>query len=222
MAMNHLHKNPETAAETIRIVVCDDHPLITEGLQSYIENKKGFDVVATASSAASLHEVLKIAEADVLLLDINLPDGNGIDLCKDLKKQYPQLRIIGLSNFNERSVITRMIANGASGYLVKSSSLDTLLHGIEEVYAGNVYFGKEAQNILASLASDTVQELPPVTRREKEVLKWLGQGLTSAEIGGKMFISPQTVDSHRKSLMQKFDVNKTVNLIQEAKRLGFV
>lgn len=206
----------------IRIVICDDHPLITKGLQSYIKNKKGFEVVATASSAEELLHVLAQIEVDVLLLDINLPDSNGIDLCRAVKNQYPKTQIIGLSNFNEHSIVTRMMANGASGYVVKSSPLDVLLHGIEEVHAGNVYFSKEVQNILASLFTDTTHELPPVTRREQEVLKYLEQGLTSAEIGENMFISSQTVNSHRKSLMQKFGVNKTINLVQEAKRLGFL
>lgn len=205
----------------IKIIICDDHPLIKEGLQSFFEGKPDFEIVGTASSATELNRVIQQTSADILLLDVNLPDGNGIDMCGNIKKEFPNLKIIGLSNFNERSVIIRMLNNGASGYLVKSSPMEEISKAILEVGEGNIYFGKEAQQILTSLAQSEIV-LPPITKREKEVLNFLATGLTSAEIADKMFISPQTVDSHRKNLMQKFKVNKTVNLIQSAKELGII
>lgn len=208
--------------KSVQIIICDDHPLITQGLQSFLENKSEFRICGVAKNTAELFDLLKKTEADILLLDVNLPDGNGIDICKEIKSSLPQLKIIGLSNFNERSVIIRMLNNGASGYLVKSSPMDEIVKAITEVWQGRIYLGKEAQNILASILSNESLELPPITKREKEVLEFLAQGLTSGEIADKMFISSQTVDSHRKNLMQKFEVNKTVNLLQKAKEFGIL
>lgn len=130
------------------------------------------------------------------------------------------MKIIALSNHNERSFILKMLGNQASGYLVKSSSVGDLERAIEEVYRGEIFLGREAQRILTSLAQSEMQEIPPITKREKEVLQYIIEGFSSVQIAEKMFISPQTVDSHRKNLMAKFGVNKTINLIQKVKELG--
>lgn len=206
----------------IRIVICDDHPLITEGIHSFITQKEDMEVVATAGSAAELREALKQHSADILLLDVNLPDENGTEVCMTIKKAYPDLRILGLSNFNERSVIMRMLNNGASGYLVKSESVDVVEQAIRHIYEGGVYFGKEAQRTLSSLTHSELIDLPPITKREKEVLQYLDEGLTSPMIAEKMFISSLTVDSHRKNLLRKFNVSKTISLVQKAKELGVI
>ncbi|MDO5615536.1 MAG: response regulator transcription factor [Cruoricaptor ignavus] len=205
----------------IKIMICDDHPLITEGLQSFINHKKEMEIIATAATAKELREKLPDTPADILLLDISLPDGSGIDLCAEIKKKFPDLKIIGLSNHNERSFILRMLNNNASGYLIKSTSITEIEKAIREVYYGGIYFGTEAKKTLASLVSNET-EIPPVTKREKEVLQYIALGFTSPQIAEKMYISPQTVDSHRKNLMSKFSVNKAVNLVQKAKELGII
>lgn len=206
----------------IKIIICDDHPLITEGLQSFINNTQNMKIVGTAASVKELWDLLPKHDADVLLLDISLPDGNGIEQCVAIKTEYPNLKILALSNHNERSYILRMLGNNASGYLVKSSSIMELEKAIREVYEGNIYFDTEAKKILASLATPEIMDIPPVTKREKEVLQLIAQGLSSSQIAEKIFITSQTVDSHRKNLMSKFSVNKTVSLIQKAKDLGLI
>lgn len=206
----------------IRIIICDDHPLITEGIHSFIAQKEDMEVVATAGSSAALMDLLPLQMADVLLLDVNLPDENGIDVCMEVKKKYPHLKILGLSNYNERSVILRMLHNGASGYLVKSESVNVVEQAIRHIHEGGVYFGKEVQNTLSSLTKTELMETPPITKREKEVLQYLDEGLTSAMIADKMFISSLTVDSHRKNLLRKFNVSKTISLLQKAKELGII
>jgi len=208
--------------KNIKIIICDDHPLITEGIHSFIVQKNDMEVVATANSGAELMNVIREVNADVLLLDVNLPDDNGVDLCIQIKKLYPEMKILGLSNFNERSVIVRMLNNGASGYLVKSESVQVVEQAIRHIYEGGVYFGKEAQKTLNSLTKKELLEIPPITKREKEVLQYLDEGLSSPMIAEKMFISSLTVDSHRKNLLRKFDVSKTISLIQKAKELGII
>lgn len=206
----------------IKIIICDDHPLITEGIYSFITQKEDMEVVATASSAAELMNILPLKMADVLLLDVNLPDENGIDVCMEVKKKYPDIRILGLSNYNERSVIVRMLNNGASGYLVKSESINVVEQAIRHIHEGGVYFGKEAQSTLTSLTKTELMEMPPITKREKEVLQYLDEGLTSLKIAEKMYISSLTVDSHRKNLLRKFNVSKTISLVQKAKELRVI
>ena len=206
----------------IRITICDDHPVITQGLRNFLDQKKNMEVVATASSGAELLKSMESQETDVLLLDINLPDTSGITLCADIKKKFPAVKIIGFSNNNERSFIVRMLSNNASGYLVKSASVNEIEQAIEQVHKGGIYFGNDAQKALASLALDTSEEIPPITKREKEVLLLLSKGLSSNEIADKIFVTSQTVDSHRKNLLSKFSVNKTVTLLQKAKDMGLL
>ena len=208
--------------KAIDIIICDDHPLITEGLQSFINNTKEMRIIATASSARELWEILKDYQADVLLLDISLPDSNGVELCAEIKAKYPHLKVLALSNHNERSYILRMLSSNASGYLIKNSSIVEIEKAIKEVHSGRIYFDDEARKILASLANTETTSLPPITKREKEVLKYISERLTSPQIAEKMYITSQTVDSHRKNLMAKFSVNKTINLLQKAKELGII
>ncbi len=206
----------------IRTVICDDHPLITEGLKSYIASHEQIEIVASAALAQELRELLPATQTDVLLLDIQLPDGSGINLCGEVKRQYPHIQILGLSNLDDRNVILRMLNEGASGYVLKSAPMEEIVTAILHIYDGGVYLGTHAQKSFASAKPDLLEEIPPVTRREKEVLRYLSQGLSSAEIAEKMFVSPLTVDTHRRNLLQKFNVNKTVNLLQKAKDAGIL
>ncbi|WP_343745996.1 response regulator transcription factor [Chitinophaga sp.] len=206
----------------IDILIADDHPLITEGLRSFLRTKNDFRIAGTAANAAETMAMVQHTPASILLLDVNLPDGNGVDLCSTIRKTAPDLRILGLSNYSERSVILRMFNNGASGYVLKSAPMEELEKAIQIVASGGIYFGEGVQQVLTGLAADALTEMPPVTRREKEVLQWLAQGLSSPQIGEKIFVSAVTVDSHRRSLMQKLKVNNTVSLLNRAREWGLI
>jgi len=205
----------------IKVALCDDHPLIIEGLQRFISSNEKMEITAKVSSVSELMETLENVCPDVLIMDISLPDGNGIEACREVKRKYRDIKIIGLSSFEDRETILQMINSGASGYLVKSASAKELETAVEAVYEGGVYFGSDAQKALNQFYVNTC-EAPPVTRREKEVLLLLSEGYSSVEIGEKIFISPQTVDTHRKNLMKKFGVNKTLHLIAKAKEMGII
>lgn len=206
----------------IRTVICDDHPLINQGLQSYLAMHKQIQVVASASTALELRRILAETPADVLLLDIQLPDGNGLELCAEIRKSYPGIRIMGLSNIDDRGVILNMLHQGASGYLLKSAPMEDIENAILHIHDGGVYLGKEVQMSLNTQKYTSPPEIPAVTRREKEVLHYLSRGFSSAQIAEAMFVSPLTVDTHRRNLLQKFNVNKTVNLLQKAKEAGLL
>jgi DNA-binding NarL/FixJ family response regulator len=151
-------------------------------------------------------------------MDINLPDKSGIDLCREVKEKYPSVFIIGLSTFNQQSFIQKMMDSGASGYVLKNATQEELMEAISVVIKGKIYFSDEASQVL------TKADVNPIllTRREKEVLELIAEGLTNNEIAQKLFVSPTTIDTHRKNLLAKFGVRNTASLIRDATKLQFI
>lgn len=200
------------------IFIVDDHYMVIEGLRTLMQHESGMEWLGHATSAASCLAFLKNRQPDVLLMDVNLPDQSGIDLCKEVKTLYPQIAVLGLSTFNQQAIIRNMMDNGASGYVLKNATRSELKEAIDAVVKGNSYFSVEAsQSLNEPLAGD-----PLITRREKEVLQLIAEGLTNAEIAEKLFISVPTVNTHRKSLLVKFNVKNTATLIAKAIRLSVI
>jgi DNA-binding NarL/FixJ family response regulator len=204
----------------IKLFIVDDHYMVIEGIHSLLQNEMDIEWMGHAMNAASCLAFLKKEKPDVILLDINLPDKSGIDLCKEVKQQYPGIHILGLSTFNQQSFIEKMIANGASGYVIKNASQQELMDAIHAVVKGKQYLSFDAAITLRKTAAET--NLPVITRREKEVLDLIGDGLTNNEIAKKLFISITTVDSHRKNLLSKFEAKNTASLIRIAAQLKII
>lgn len=201
---------------TTKLFIVDDHYMVIEGIRSLIQHES-IEWVGHAMNAASCLAFLQKQLPDIILMDINLPDKNGIDLCREVKEKYPSVFIIGLSTFNQQSFIEKMIDNGASGYVLKNVTQEELIRAIEVVSKGKLFLSEEASQTLRKS-----KEAPIVlTRREKEILELIAEGLTNNEIGGKLFISPSTVDTHRKNILIKFGVNNTAHLIKKAATLNF-
>jgi DNA-binding NarL/FixJ family response regulator len=201
-----------------RVFIVDDHYMVIEGIRSLLQHEKNIEWMGHAMTATSCLSFLQMQQPDVLLMDINLPDKSGIDLCKEVKEKYPFIFIIGLSTFNQQSFIEKMISNGASGYLLKNATQEELMEGIETVMKGKLYLSGEAAQSLKKTNSDT----PLLTRREKEVLELIAEGMTNNEIAQKLFISSTTVDTHRKNLLAKFDAKNTATLIRMAAQMRFI
>lgn len=200
----------------ISIFIVDDHPVVVEGLRSVIEKRKGHQVTGTARNGAEAIRLLGLTKADVLLLDINLPDMSGIDLCKKVMRKFPKTRILGISTFSERSYISRMIENGAMGYLIKSAPADEIAQAIDTVMQGRLYMSLKMEHLLQPARLKSAHHLPHLTKREKEVLQYIAEGLTNQEIAKKIFVSTSTVDSHRKNMITKFQVSNTAALVRLA------
>ena len=200
------------------IFIVDDHYMVIEGIRSLLQNEKDIDWMGHATSATSCLGFLKMQQPDVILMDVNLPDKNGIELCKDVKRLYPSVFVLGLSTFNQQAVIEDMMNSGASGYVLKNATKEELLESISAVIKGKKYFSFEA----ALSLREAKQKQPLITRREKEVLRLIAEGLTNAEISEKLFISIPTVNTHRKSLLEKFEAKNTAILIGKATRLGLI
>ena len=207
----------------IRVAVLDDHTLVLKGLESMLEEVNDIAVIAGYSRAMDMIDRIGKDQPDVLLLDINLPDGNGMELCKTLKKSYHSLNIIALSNLSEPGVIKNMFRHGAMGYLLKNTNKEELAEAIRQVYKGHQYVPRTIQQILLddNLGNPTSQNfIPKLTRREKEVLQLIANEYTSTEIAEKLFISTKTVESHRNNLLQKFQARNTAGLIKNAVEKG--
>lgn len=198
----------------INILIVDDHPMVLEGMKALLSNFDNMSVVGTATNAFETMDKLKGNEVDVVIVDINLPEVSGIDLTARIKKEYPAIKVLAMSTFKERSYISQMIKNGASGYLVKSASKDEIEAAIQSASEGKLYLSLDINSI--DLNSEIAPDVPVVSRREKEVLQLIVDGLTNPQIAEKLFISLHTVDSHRKNLLAKFNVNNTASLIRVA------
>lgn len=202
----------------IGIFVVDDHYMVIEGIRSLLQNEKTLDWMGHATNAESCLSFLKLHEPDVILMDVNLPDKSGIDLCKEVKQLYPAIAILGLSTFNQQAIVKNMIDNGASGYVLKNATKEELLEAINSVLKGKTYYSFEVLNALRKPEPNQLL----ITRREKEVLLLIAEGLTNAEIAEKLFISIPTVNTHRKSLLEKFEVKNTAMLIGKATKLELI
>ncbi|MBC8112179.1 MAG: response regulator transcription factor [Verrucomicrobia bacterium] len=199
----------------IKTFLIDDHPMIIEGIRSLLIHSGNIEVIGSAVNAFLAIEFLKSQPADVILLDISLPEIDGIELCKKIKTEYPDSKILGISTFKERSYISKMLENGASGYVLKSVSQTELIEAITAVFNGKIYLNEEITRIFIQDKSEN-KILPLLTRREKEVLVCIADGLTNPEIAEKLFVSPLTIDSHRKNLLAKFEAKNTASLVKIA------
>ncbi len=195
-----------------RVFIVDDHPMVIEGIRSMLQELSHIEVAGHATNAASCLGFFVKNSADVVLLDINLPDQSGIEVCKELIRRRPALKIIALTNFDQLTYLQNMKDAGAQGYLLKNSSLEEIEKAIQAVVAGGEYWlGRDS-------VRDSIKEhnQPLLTRREIEVLKLIAEGLTNQEIADKLFVSASTVDSHRKNLISKLQVKNTAALVRTA------
>jgi DNA-binding NarL/FixJ family response regulator len=199
------------------ILIVDDHPIVSEGLQKLILSKGITQKCLAVYSFQECLKVLEIFKPDLILLDYHLPDGNGIDLCKLIKQSNENIKVLAISSFREQSIVKLMIESGASGYVLKNASEDEILEAIYNVLAGKKYMCDESQEII-----DTRDTKPIVSQREIEVLKHIADGLTNTEIADKLFLSPLTVDRHRKNLIIKLNAKNTASLIKIAIQKGYI
>lgn len=204
----------------IKVFIVDDHYMVIEGIRSLLQNEKSIEWMGHAGNAASCLAFLQQQKPDVILMDINLPDKSGIDLCKEVKEKYPAIYVLGLSTFNQQSFIEKMINNGASGYVIKNATTQELMEAIDTSAKGKQYLSFDAA--VALRKPDSENTIPVITRREKEVLELIAEGMTNNDIAHKLFISSTTVDTHRKNLLIKLGAKNTASLIRIATQLQIV
>lgn len=202
----------------IKLFIIEDHPLVVEGFKTLFENHQDFFLCGVADNAENALLLLQGSNPDVILLDIMLPDMSGLELIEIIHTHYPKSKILVVSTFSQRYYVETMLEKGAKGYLLKNASSEEIIEAIQAVYADEIFLSKE---IFDNLKKNATQPIS-LSRREIEVLKLIAAGLTNKEIAEKLFISPLTVDSHRKNLITKLDVRNTASLIKKAADDGYI
>jgi len=207
----------------IRIMIADDHNMFVEGIESILDGIENIQVVAKCYTGPEVFEKIPTTPVDVVLLDINLPGMNGLEVCQKLSKEYPEVKVLALSMHNEESFVTEILKYGAQGYILKNTGKKELISAIEMVNSGQSYFSEEVtETIMKSLVNQRTGNkkaamlTPKISRREKDVLELIVKEHTTQEIADTLFISLKTVESHRRSLLTKLGVRNTAGLVRVA------
>ena len=198
--------------EKIKLLIVDDHRILVEGLNKLFDNSDTVDVIGVAYSGKECRNALRKELPDVILLDINLPDVSGIDLCKEIKTENPEIKIVALSSFNEYTIVRRMIENGASGYVVKNAMPEEIILSVETVAYNEIFLCEEIDLLMHNRSNNPIW----LTPREKELLKYIVEGLTNHEIAEKMYLGVETINSYRKNLLIKLGAKNTAVLVRMA------
>lgn len=210
----------------IKILIADDHQLLIDGIKSTLKDIDDFELVAEAYNGYQVMEILEAGTAvDVILMDINMPKLDGLECTKQVTKKYPDVKIIALSQYDEKRFVKRMVKNGAHGYLLKDAGKDQIEKAVRTVSAGQKYFCERLSIRLVEqeLKDENTSALfPKLTNRELEVLNLICKEFSSQEISEKLFISFHTVESHRANLMYKAGVKNTAGLVRWAVENDFI
>ena len=205
------------------MIVVDGHRIVLDGLKSLLDDVDGFDCLATADNGQKAVDLLKVFEADVILMDVDMPVMNGMEATRLIKKSYPKVKIISLTQHSERGMVKQLMECGSDGYLLKNIAQDELAVAIRKVYNGENVFSSE---VALSLSGKVVEKNSngvevELTEREIEILILISEGLSSKQVGEKLFIGPRTVDTHRTNLMNKLDIHNIAGLIRFALKNGY-
>ncbi len=204
------------------ILIADDHKMFVEGVQSILAQEENMQVVDCVYDGASVFDALQKQTIDLILLDVNLPKLNGLEVCQRIQKEGIDVKILILSMLNEAGFIKDLLANGANGYVLKSAGKDELLRAIKSVQQGENYYSPEVmKTMMAALSNEkkaakAKAKLPKLSRREKQVLQLIISERTTQEIADELFISLNTVESHRSNILRKLDARNTAGLVRIA------
>lgn len=205
------------SAGTIHIMCVDDHPLMHKGISGLIESQPDMKIVGAVSKAGDALASFREKMPDITLMDLRLPDGNGIDAMISILKEYPKARIIILTMFEGDVEIQRALKSGACGYILKNMPPEDLLQVIRDVHAGK----KKVHPVIAANLADHLSE-PTLTQRETEVLQLVSEGNSNKAIGNRLFISEETVKGHLKNILEKLGANDRTQAVTIAVRRGII
>lgn len=205
----------------IKVVVADDHKILLDGLKSLLQKQKDIDVVGVYDNGKKLFDDISNASPDIAIVDINMPEMNGIELTRKIKEFYPAIHVIALSMFDDGAHIIDMVEAGVSGYLLKNVGDKELAEAIKTVSEGKMFLSPEVSEKIASMAISQQRKLsqpdePRLTERELEILKLISDEKSNAQIAGLLFISERTVETHRKNMLRKTNNKTIVGLLKYA------
>lgn len=196
----------------IRVHITDDHRMLVEGLSAAIRESGIAEVTGTSHLLDDCRKACAVQQPDVLLLDINMPDGNGIDFCEEMHNRYPAIKILMLTSYSEFTVAKRAIDAGASGYILKNALSEEVVKGIETVAKGQTFLSHEIDLLMRRSPDRSIW----LTAREQEMIRYIVDGYTNQEIADRMFLSIETIKTYRKYLIQKLGARNSMELVKLA------
>ena len=206
------------------VIIADDHTIVRDGIKALLSEQEDIVIIGEASNGSELFRLLSQTTADIILLDISMPDLSGIEICERLRTDFPQIKVLFLSMYTTEEYIFNAIKAGAHGYLPKNISQPELLEAIRSISQGREYFNETISNIILksyinkAKNAETENDIREhsLSKRELEVLRLFAEGFSNSEIGTRLFISPRTVESHKNHIMQKINLKSPVDLIKFA------
>ena len=205
--------------KTIRLLLADDHLIIIDGIKLMLKKNAEFEIVAEAKNGLEVLTFLRNNpdSIDVILMDINMPEMNGIEATQLISKEFPKIKILALTMHAEETYITNMIKAGALGYILKESGVSELIMAINAVAAGDKYYSNEVSVVMInSLMNNDKPKISELSQREEEVLSHIATGATNKEVGDILCISGRTVETHRRNILGKLDIRNTAEMIRYA------
>ena len=207
-------------ATPVKILLIDDHHLFNDGLKSLLSSEQNIEIVGQVYEAKGVLHAIQKFSPNLIFLDINLPDKNGIELAGEVLKNYPSVKIILLTMYSDSQIYKEALKTGVHGYILKNSSKQNLLSGIQIVINGKTYFDAKLNGKTEEAPSDDLAKKFALTAREKEIIKWVKAGLDSYQIADKTFLSYHTVKTHRRNIHFKLGTSTTSELIKFANENG--
>ncbi len=206
---------------SLRIILADDHHLFRDGIKSLLMDEESIEIVGEVSSGVELLELLKEVSTDLIISDISMPKMNGIEACRIIKQDYPDIKFLILSMHNNEEFIKEAISMGANGYLPKDISREELLKGIFAIKNGQDYFSEEVsktimQSFIQKVKHEDEKKEECLTKREIEILKYVSEGYINKEIADLLSISIRTVDSHKNNIMNKLKLKSSIDMVKYA------
>ena len=218
--------NPNPHPEQVcRLILVDDHQMFLDGLELILGSQPGLQILATARNGFAALSEIETHRPDVVLTDLNMPGMDGLELVKRLKAKFPEIKILVLSMMNDKETVSNIMEVEAEGFILKDSNKSDLVRAIQAIHKGETYYSNEIMNIMLSKYQTQIKRdvaKHNLTTRELEILTLIAQELTSEKIGDKLFISPRTVETHRKNILAKTHSTTLIGLLKYAVRNGLV
>lgn len=218
-------KSERENVKKIRILLADDHNIVRQGLRSLIENERGLEVVGQANNGRKTIRLAKELEPDLIVMDVSMPDLNGIEATRKIVQYNENIKVLGLSMHSDRRFVAGLLDAGASGYILKDAAFDELAHAISAVAAGGTYIspsiaGAVIRDYLRRLSENDFSRAAILTPRETEVLQLLAEGKSTKDIADILNVSSKTVETYRRLLMNKLNLHSIAELTKFAIREG--